>query len=489
DEGVTKVKAFMTIAEDEPSTGKADARSGQWVEIIMKKRKNLLSKLNSINQELSLFPGNIVRALSGRGKRKETISSKEVVFTKADESPSETAPEITSDSESECDVQEPLPPLPKLSKAEPIGTSADKANSSTEQLLLTLMEEVKELKEQIKTPSDSYASISQTGSSKSIKGKQKTSFGPCIYYEFRNHLLEDCYMKPKCSTCGSTDHITKEHPEQAVVKKTLANLKSRSSQGSSSRKTSMIRKPNIDYKKMENLNEVRVKELRSDNGTKCKNYKLEEFYDEKSISQNFSSPCTPEQNGVAERLNITLIEATRTMLNSVNLPKQFLAEAVNTACCTQNRSIIVKRHRKTAYDVFRGRSPDISYFHVFGCHVHIHNHKGHLGNFDKKADDGFFLGYSLVAKAFRVFNVRRQEMEETYHVTFSEDDKAISKSSTEGDEINFNENRSFPDDELLVPRSKVSQSSGKDDYFPYVLAYDPLSTNNITIPNHVTPTP
>ncbi|GKE68844.1 retrovirus-related pol polyprotein from transposon TNT 1-94, partial [Tanacetum coccineum] len=135
--------------------------------------------------------------------------------------------------------------------------------------------------------------------------------------------------------------------------------------------------------KMENLNEVRVKELRSDNGTEFKNHKLEEFCEEKG-------------------------------------------EAVNTAYFTQNRSIIVKRHGKTAYDVFRGRAPDVSYFHVFGCPINIHNHKDHLGKFDEKTDDRFFLGYSPVAKAFRVFNIRRQEMEETVHLTFSEDDEAIS---------------------------------------------------------------
>ncbi|GJW72046.1 retrovirus-related pol polyprotein from transposon TNT 1-94 [Tanacetum coccineum] len=177
--------------------------------------------------------------------------------------------------------------------------------------------------------------------------------------------------------------------------------------------------------KMKNLNEVRVKELRSDNGTEFKNHKLEEFYDEK---------------------------AAKTMLNSAKLHKQFWGEAVNTACYTQNRYIIVKRHRKTAYDVFRGRSPYISLFHVFGCLIHIYNRKDHLGKFDEKVDDGFFLGYSPVAKAFRVFNIKRQEMEETVHVTFSEDDEAISQSSTEGDAINFNENRSFPDDEFLEPR-------------------------------------
>ncbi|GJZ36372.1 retrovirus-related pol polyprotein from transposon TNT 1-94, partial [Tanacetum coccineum] len=108
-------------------------------------------------------------------------------------------------------------------------------------------------------------------------------------------------------------------------------------------------------------------------------------------------------------------------------------------------------YRKTTYDVFRGRSPDISYFYMFGCPVHIHNHRDHLGKFNAKADDGFFLGYCPMAKALRVFKIRRQEMKDTYHVTFIEDDEAISKSSTEGNEINFNENRSVPDDEFLVP--------------------------------------
>ncbi|GKA88510.1 retrovirus-related pol polyprotein from transposon TNT 1-94 [Tanacetum coccineum] len=114
-----------------------------------------------------------------------------------------------------------------------------------------------------------------------------------------------------------------------------------------------------------------------------------------------------------------------------------------------SRSIIVKRHRKTTYDVFRGRSPDISYFHVFGCLVHIYNYRDHLGKFDTTTNDGFFLGYSPMAKAFRVFNIRRQEIEETYHVTFSEDDEEISKSNVE--------------------------------------AHDPLSTNNISILDNVTP--
>ncbi|GJZ83141.1 retrovirus-related pol polyprotein from transposon TNT 1-94 [Tanacetum coccineum] len=171
---------------------------------------------------------------------------------------------------------------------------------------------------------------------------------------------------------------------------------------------------------VENQNDVKVKQIRTDNGTEFRNHELESFCDEKGISQNFSSPYTPEQNGLAERKNRTLIEAVRIMLNGSVLSKHFWTEAVRIACYTQNRSIIVKRHDKNPYEIFRERIHDINYFHVFGCPVLIHNHKDHLGKFDVMADNGYYLGYTIVSKAFRVFNARRQQVEETYHVTFDE---------------------------------------------------------------------
>ncbi|GJU89570.1 retrovirus-related pol polyprotein from transposon TNT 1-94 [Tanacetum coccineum] len=148
----------------------------------------------------------------------------------------------------------------------------------------------------------------------------------------------------------------------------------------------------------------------------------------------------------------------------------------------------MQRHMKTTYEVFRGTALDISYFHVFGCPVHIHNHMDHLGKFDEKVNDGFFLGYSPVAKAFRVFNIRRQEMKETFHVTFSEDDKAISQTNTEGDAIKFNEVSSFPDDEFLEPRNTDTLCTANTKYFPYVPAFDRLTTNSSITPSE-TPTP
>ncbi|KAJ9547172.1 hypothetical protein OSB04_019715 [Centaurea solstitialis] len=166
-------------------------------------------------------------------------------------------------------------------------------------------------------------------------------------------------------------------------------------------------------RKIEKLNNLSVRSIRSDHGTEFKNSTLETFFDRKGISQNFSSVRTPQQNGVAERRNRTLIEAARSMLSEANLATHFWAEAVNTACYTQNRSLIVKRFRRTPYELFRNRKPSIEHLHIFGCVCYILNNKDNLGKFDSKSDDGIFLGYSSISKTYRVFNKRRQTIEET----------------------------------------------------------------------------
>ncbi|GKE71470.1 retrovirus-related pol polyprotein from transposon TNT 1-94, partial [Tanacetum coccineum] len=151
------------------------------------------------------------------------------------------------------------------------------------------------------------------------------------------------------------------------------------------------------------------------------------------------------------RKNRTLIEAARTMLSGSVFSKQYWTEAVATTCYTQNISTIVKRHIKTPYEIFRKKIPNINFLHVFGCPVYIHNHKDHLGKFDEKADDGYLLRYSLVSKAFRVFNTRRQQTEETYHITFDESLDAIKFSKPSVDNINIAENERYPPDEYLHP--------------------------------------
>ncbi|GKD34882.1 putative ribonuclease H-like domain-containing protein, partial [Tanacetum coccineum] len=133
---------------------------------------------------------------------------------------------------------------------------------------------------------------------------------------------------------------------------------------------------------IENLIDLKVKVIRCDNGTEFINRIMNQFCEIKGIKREFSVTRTPQQNGVAERKNKTLIEAARTMLADSKLPTTFWAEAVNTAYYDQNRVLVIKPHNKTYYE--------------------------------------FFLGYSTNIKAFKVFNSRTRIVEENLHVQFSE---------------------------------------------------------------------
>ncbi|GKA49403.1 putative ribonuclease H-like domain-containing protein [Tanacetum coccineum] len=106
---------------------------------------------------------------------------------------------------------------------------------------------------------------------------------------------------------------------------------------------------------------------------------IENQTDHKGIRREFSIATTPQQNGVAERKNRTLIEAVRTMLADSKLPTTFWAEAVNTACYVQNRVLVIKPHNKTPYELFLGRKPTLSFMRPFGCPVTILNTLDHLG--------------------------------------------------------------------------------------------------------------
>ncbi|GJY01768.1 ribonuclease H-like domain-containing protein [Tanacetum coccineum] len=173
-------------------------------------------------------------------------------------------------------------------------------------------------------------------------------------------------------------------------------------------------------RQIENQLNQKVKTIRSDNGTEFKNKDVIEFCGSKGIKREYSNARTPQQNGVAERKNRTLIEAARTMLADSFLPNTFWAEAVSTACYVLNRVLVTKPHNKTPYELLTGKIPIISYIRPFGCHVTILNTIDHLGKFAGKSDEGFLVGYSLQSKAFRVYNLETKRVEENLHITFLE---------------------------------------------------------------------
>ncbi|GJT79639.1 putative ribonuclease H-like domain-containing protein [Tanacetum coccineum] len=171
---------------------------------------------------------------------------------------------------------------------------------------------------------------------------------------------------------------------------------------------------------IENQLDKRVKVIRCDNGTEFKNRDIFKFCGSKGIKREYSNARTPQQSGVVERKNRTLIEAARTMLADSLLPNTFWAEAVNTACYVLNRVLVTKPQNKTPYELLTAKIPIISYIRPFGCRMTILNTIDHLGKFDGKVDEGFLVKYSLSSKAFRVYNLVTKIVEENLHVNFLE---------------------------------------------------------------------
>ncbi|GJV73693.1 retrovirus-related pol polyprotein from transposon TNT 1-94, partial [Tanacetum coccineum] len=163
---------------------------------------------------------------------------------------------------------------------------------------------------------------------------------------------------------------------------------------------------------------------------------------------------TGVENLIDQRVkeNRTLIEAARTMLADSKLPTIFWAEAVNNACYVQNRALVTKPHKNTPYELFLGRKPVLSIMRPFGCPVTILNTIDHLGKFDGKADEGFFVGYSINSKAFRVFNSRTRIVEENLHIQFSENTPNIAGSTKACDDAGKARMETVPGkDYILLP--------------------------------------
>ncbi|GJU38271.1 retrovirus-related pol polyprotein from transposon TNT 1-94 [Tanacetum coccineum] len=163
-----------------------------------------------------------------------------------------------------------------------------------------------------------------------------------------------------------------------------------------------------------------VRNIHTDNGTEFVNQTLRSYYESVGISHETSVARSPQKNGVVERQNHTLVEAARTMLIYAKAPLFLLAEAVATACYTQNRSIIRRRYGKTPYELLHDRKPDLSYLHVFGALCYPNNDSEDLGKLQAKADIGIFIGYAPKKKAYRIYNQRTRKIIETIHVDFDE---------------------------------------------------------------------
>nr|KAJ0187750.1 hypothetical protein LSAT_V11C900484110 [Lactuca sativa] len=191
----------------------------------------------------------------------------------------------------------------------------------------------------------------------------------------------------------------------------------------------------IPKMQFEVLYDHKVRQLRIDHGTEFRKFSLKDLNNYLELFNSYNSPT---------KCYCRISKPGRTMVVEVGLSLSFWAEAVNIASYTQEWSIIVKCHGKTAYELLNGRKPDIFYFH--------------RSKFEAKFDEGVFLGYSSVSKAFRLFNLSRQIVEETIHVTFDED--------------------SFIHDQVDHPSSILNELTySPSDPFPKLLSVDPIVPN------------
>ncbi|KAD3067019.1 hypothetical protein E3N88_34899 [Mikania micrantha] len=231
---------------------------------------------------------------------------------------------------------------------------------------------------------------------------------------------------------------------------------------------------------IENQKNLKVKVFRTDNGTEFRNQTLIDFCDEKGIARQYSAARTPQQNGVAERRNRTLIEAARTMLSESKLPIFFWAEAVNTACYVQNRALLNKRHQKTPYEILFNQKPKVGHFKSFGCPCTLlHTEPNH--KFDDKADECYFVGYSSERAAYRVYNKKTRMIVESYYIDWQEMNSTDAGSGP---------NWLFEYDSIFKPFSTPSENAGtseqandfyKGDDVDYRVDYVPCDPNLLTV--------
>nr|GFA81739.1 hypothetical protein [Tanacetum cinerariifolium] len=166
--------------------------------------------------------------------------------------------------------------------------------------------------------------------------------------------------------------------------------------------------------------QAQVRVVQTDKGTEFLNQTLHAYFAAEGIQHQTSVARTPEQNGVVERQNRTLVEAARTMLSAAKVPLFFWAEAIATACFTQNRSLVIPRHEKTPYHIINDRKPSVKFFYIFGSVCYIVRDGENLDKMKEKGDECIFMGYSTQSRAYRVFNKRTRVIMESIHVNFDE---------------------------------------------------------------------
>ena len=179
----------------------------------------------------------------------------------------------------------------------------------------------------------------------------------------------------------------------------------------------------------ENEIETNIKCLRSYNAGEFVSNELKHYSTKNGIKTYFSFTETPQQNGVVERKNRTVMEMARTMLNESRLSNMFWPQAVHTTVHILNRSLLRNNNDKTPYQLWKGRPASIKHFRIFGSKCYIKKNHKNMGKLDSRTDEGILVGYSFSTKEYNYYNSRQGKIVESIDINI--DESSFLKSKTE----------------------------------------------------------
>ncbi|EOY17849.1 Copia-like retrotransposable element, putative [Theobroma cacao] len=173
--------------------------------------------------------------------------------------------------------------------------------------------------------------------------------------------------------------------------------------------------------KVENESGCRIKKLRTDNGGEYTSSEFISYLENEGIHHQLTAPYCPEQNGVSERKNRTIIEMSRCFLFKKKLPKSFWAESANTAVYLQNILITQAVNNETPYEAWYSTRPSVDHLRIFASICYLHVPEELRDKLQPKAKLGVFIGYSQQSKAYRIYQIESGKVSVSIHVTFDEE--------------------------------------------------------------------
>ncbi|KAM2961184.1 hypothetical protein FF1_030791 [Malus domestica] len=165
----------------------------------------------------------------------------------------------------------------------------------------------------------------------------------------------------------------------------------------------------------------KLKKLRSDRGGEYTSMEFNRFVEDVGLERQLTTPYTPQQNGVAERKNRTIVEMAKCLMLEKKVPLEFWAEAVNTSVYILNRCPTKALHKKTPFEAYSGRKPGIKHLKVFGslCYAHVPSQQRQ--KLDLASKRCIFLGYGSCEKGYRLYNIESGKVTISRDVVFNEE--------------------------------------------------------------------